>query len=213
MPDNGTNGRWCTIFDVAALVPMRRSTEGNKMPPIKSFRRFVLYSPVVDAAQHTHHTNNGWDPWRRCRDKTENQTHDTGTLGLHVSVCLSVSVCVCVCADAIKVSICAARTLLHAGGENDVYFRSHRIHFPFVYRFYICSQLLSTGNGVSVRRRTWTCRTVVSERLKLVRESWQMDQFFHSILLCRFNFTFHISRETGYSADGTASLNFAQQNN
>lgn len=96
MPDNGTNGRWCTIFDVAALVPMRRSTEGNKMPPIKSFRRFVLYSPVVDAAQHTHHTNNGWDPWRRCRDKTENQTHDTGTLGLHVSVCLSVSVCVCV---------------------------------------------------------------------------------------------------------------------
>lgn len=112
------------------------------------------------------------DPWRRCRDKTENQTR------YRHSVCLPLCLC-----RRNQSFICTA--LLHKWGENCIFGRIEFITHLFIALYAAnCSR---TG----VEWGAQTCKTVVSMRFKLERDKWInlysiRDHFLHGFPPLRF---------------------------
>lgn len=97
----------------------------------------------------------GWDPWRRCRDKTENQTR------YRHSVCLPQSVCVC---RRNQSFVCTA--LLHKWGENCTFGRIEFITDLFIALY------AANRSRTEMEWGAQTCKTVVSMRFKLERDKW-----------------------------------------
>lgn len=165
MADNGRMVDAGVMFGAAALF-RRQGIEGNKMPPIKSFRRiFILRSPFLCAWKLTDWAIHDVDAEIKQRIK-----HDTGTL----------SVCLCVCAGAIKVLFAQRKW-----GENCIFGRIEFITHLFIALYAAnCSR---TGMEWGAQ----TCKTVVSMRFKSERDKWInlysiRDHFLHGFSSWRF---------------------------